>query len=73
MKTIAQFQVSKGETCYVAESVNLPIFTQAETLDELMKNTREATGLYFEGEDAIVSGYTPKLSLFVNFEIPQYA
>ena len=36
---------------YVAECMQLPIVTQGETLDEIVKNLREATELYFEGED----------------------
>lgn len=36
---------------YVAECLQVPIVTQGETLDEVVKNLREATELYFESED----------------------
>ena len=44
---IIQFQISKGERYYVAQAADLPIVTQAKTLDELTENIREATELYF--------------------------
>ncbi len=46
MKQIIQFQISKGDKYYVAQGVDLPIITQAKTLDELTKNIQEATELY---------------------------
>lgn len=51
MKTIAQFSVYKGEHAYVAEAVDLGIVTQADNLDQLVKNIEEAVELHFEGED----------------------
>lgn len=33
---------------YIARAVNYPIFTQGETLDELVQNIKEATELHFE-------------------------
>ena len=72
MKTIVQFQISKGEDMYIAECISLPIFTQADTLDELVKNIKEAADLYFEDETVEDLGYSRVPSLLVNFELPQY-
>ncbi len=72
MKSIIQFQISKGEEQYIAECVGLPIFTQAITLDELVKNIKEATDLYFEHENPIDFGYMKIPSLMVNYEVPQH-
>lgn len=72
MKTILQFQISKGNEMYIAECASLPIFTQANTLDELVKNIKEATDLYFEDESVEEAGYSRVPSLLVNFELPQY-
>ena len=44
--------------------------TQAKTLDELTENIREATELYFEGEDLSELDIAPSPSLLVNFELP---
>mgnify|MGYP001581339251 CR=1 FL=1 len=73
MKNIIQFSISKGEKFYVAHAVDFPIFTQAKTLDGLVKNIQEATDLHFSDEDLSSSGLGHKPSLLVNFEIPQYA
>jgi predicted RNase H-like HicB family nuclease len=73
MKNIIQFSISKGEKFYIAHAIDFPIFTQAKTLDELIKNIKEATALHFSDEDLKQNGLNKKPSLFVNFEIPQYA
>lgn len=73
MKNIIQFSISKGEKFYIAHAVDFPIFTQAKTLDELIKNIKEATDLHFSDKELKQNGLNKKPSLFVNFEIPQYA
>lgn len=73
MKTIIQFTIQKGEKFYIAHANDFLIFTQAETLDELVKNIQEATELHFSDEDLLDSGLKKNPSLLVNFEIPQYA
>lgn len=50
-KHILQFHISKGDKYYVAQGAGVPIVTQAKTLDKLTENIREATDLYFEGEN----------------------
>lgn len=70
---IIQFTIQKGDKFYTARAVDFPIFTQAETLDELIKNIREATDLHFSDEDLSEYGLGKTPSLLVNFEIPQYA
>jgi predicted RNase H-like HicB family nuclease len=42
----------------VAECLDLPIVTQAATLDELAGNIREAIGLHLEGEDLSDLGFS---------------
>lgn len=73
MKNIIQFSISKGDKYYIAHAIDFSIFTQAETLDELIKNIQEATNLHFSDEDLKQNGLSQKPSLLVNFEIPQYA
>jgi predicted RNase H-like HicB family nuclease len=50
MRNIAQFKVSEDEGTYIAQGVDLAIVTQANTLDELVKNIEEAVSLYFYTE-----------------------
>lgn len=73
MKTIAQFSVYKGENSYVAEGIDLGIVTQADSLDQLVKNIEEAVALHFEGEDISQFDYSQKPSILVNYEVEQYA
>ena len=70
MKRIIQFNVEKGDKFYVAHSADIPVVTQAETLDELTTNVKEATELYFEGEE-VSDIFSPVRSLLLNFEIPE--
>ena len=70
LKNIIQFHIFKGDKYYVAEGVNIPIVTQAKTLDELAKNIREAVELTFEGEDPETFGFSATPSLLANLELP---
>ncbi len=71
MKHIIQFQISRGDTQYIAQGIELAIVTQAKTLDELAKNILEATALHLEDENPADFGLFPSPSVFVNFELPQ--
>lgn len=71
MKQILQFHIEKGDNYYVAQGVDLPIVTQAKTLDELAHNIREAVDLALEGEDLKELGFSGAPSLLANFEIPR--
>jgi predicted RNase H-like HicB family nuclease len=50
MKRTIQVRISRGDHQFVAECLDLPVVTQAPTLDELAVNIREAIGLHLEGE-----------------------
>ena len=50
MKKILQVIIEKGDKYYVGRFVDLPIVTQAMSLDELVENLREAFELYMEDE-----------------------
>ena len=49
MKTV-KFRVYYDGGYWIAEGVDVSIFTQGKTLDELMKNLKEAVELHFEDE-----------------------
>ena len=73
MSNVIQFQITKEDTGYSAMSINLPIVTQAETLDELQENIREATELFFEEQTSKEGSLSPSASIFMNYELPLYA
>jgi len=53
---------------YVAECWEIPVVTQGTTLDETVKNLREAVALHLEGEDPATFGLTPSPSLIITME-----
>ena len=69
MKRIIQVRVFRGETHYVAECFDLPVVTQGETLDELMRNVKEAISLQLEGEDPADFGLAPNASILASYEL----
>ena len=69
MKHIIQFQVNKGDSYFVATGLDLPIVTQGKTLDELIKNLREAVDLHLEGENLADFDFAEKPHVMVNMEI----
>lgn len=49
MKRTIQVRISRGDRQFAAECLDLPVVTQAATLDELASNIREAIGLHLDG------------------------
>ena len=50
MRKVLQAKIYKGEKYYVGEFIDLPIITQGETIDETVKNLKEALELFLEDE-----------------------
>ena len=48
MKRTIQVRIFRGEHQYVAECLDLPVVTEAPTLDQLAVNIREAIQLWLE-------------------------
>jgi predicted RNase H-like HicB family nuclease len=69
MKKIIQVHIYKGDSYFVAECLDLPVVTQAKTLDELAKNLQEAIALQLEGEDPSTFGLAEKPSILASIEI----
>lgn len=66
MRRIIQFRVFRGQDQYVAECFDLPVVTQAPTLDELAANIQEALELHLEGEDLAELGLSDMADATVN-------
>lgn len=69
MKRLIQFHIYKGEKYYVAECTDLPIVTQAKTLDELTMNIKEALELHLEGENLDDYDLVQEPSVVANIEL----
>jgi len=61
--------IHKGESHYVAECVEIAVVTQGKTLDETIKNLREAVQLHLEGENLAELGLAPDPTLIVTMEL----
>jgi predicted RNase H-like HicB family nuclease len=61
-------QRSAGEQQYVAECLDLPVVTEAPTLDELAANIREAISLHLEGEDLAELGFVDDPTILATLE-----
>ncbi len=71
MKHIIQFSVIKeDEGGYSASALDYGIVTQGDTFEELIKNVREATELYFEGEKDPEITAMEKMPFLLNLELP---
>ena len=73
MKRTIQVRAFRGDRQYVAECLDLPVVTQAPTLDELAENIREAVGLQLEGEDLTELGIASDPTIVVMFELQAVA
>jgi predicted RNase H-like HicB family nuclease len=69
MKRIIQVHIHKGDKYYVAECLDLPVVTQAETLDQLAENIQEAIALHLEDENLADLDLAPAPSILASFEI----
>jgi len=69
MRRTIQVRIFKGETQYVAECLDLPVVTQAPTLDELADNIREAVALHLDAEDLAEVGLAGNPTILVTMEI----
>jgi predicted RNase H-like HicB family nuclease len=73
MKRTIQVRISRGEQKYVAECLDLPVVTEAATLDELAANIREAISLHLEGEDLAAMGLWDDPTFMATMELPAVA
>jgi predicted RNase H-like HicB family nuclease len=73
MKRTIQVRISRGDRQFVAECLDLPVATQAATLDELVSNIREAIGLHLEGEDLAALGFCANPTILATMELEAVA
>ena len=73
MKRTIQVRISRGEHQFVAECLDLPVVTQAPTLDELTENIREAIGLHLDGEDLAALGFSTNPTILATLELDAVA
>ena len=73
-RTIKAIIRSGEQSGYVAECIEIPVVTQAATLDEITQNLQKAVQLHIEGEDLGELGLDPNPTIIVTMELePAYA
>ena len=65
--------VFRGENQYVAECLDLPVVTEAPTLDQLALNVQEAIALHLEGEDLAELGLSNNPTILATMELDAVA
>jgi predicted RNase H-like HicB family nuclease len=73
VKRTIQVRIFRGEKQYVAECLDLPVVTQAATLDQLAINIREAISLHLEGEDLAELGFVKDPTVVATLELEAVA
>ena len=70
MRYTIKAQIYVGEESgFVAECLDLPVVTQGQTLDEVVRNLREAIELHLEDEDLTTLGFSQNPPIVVNYEM----
>jgi predicted RNase H-like HicB family nuclease len=69
MTNIVQMLITHEDGAYIAAGVNVPVFTEGNTFEELEVNIREAVELYFEGESLEELGFGPHPTILTTFEL----
>jgi len=73
-RTIKAVVCPGEQSGYVAECLEIPVVTQGSSLDEVVRNLKEAVELHLEGEDLAEMGLAPHPTIIVTFEMePEYA
>ncbi|MBI1789960.1 MAG: DUF1902 domain-containing protein [Acidobacteria bacterium] len=73
VKRVIQVRIFRGENQYVAECLDLPVVTEAPTLDQLAANIREAIALHLDGEDLAELGLARDPTILVTMELEAVA
>lgn len=58
----------KGNKCYVARCVDLPVVAQGDSEEEAMNSLEDAVKLHLQGEDLESLGLSPDPQIQVNME-----
>jgi predicted RNase H-like HicB family nuclease len=69
VKRTIQARVFRDEKQYVAECLDLPVVTEAATLDQLALNIQEANALHLEGEDLAELGISSNPTILATMEL----
>ncbi len=72
MKTVTGV-IRKGEKFYIGECVEIDVITQGKTIDETIKNLKEAIALYFQDDRAEIFQLPDEPPITFSVDVNQYA
>lgn len=68
-RDVVHVTVTQDGDTYVAECLEVPVVTQARSIDRLLANLEEAIELHLEGEDRVALGLASKLRIALSAEV----
>ncbi|MEZ4525168.1 MAG: type II toxin-antitoxin system HicB family antitoxin [Desulfobacterales bacterium] len=71
MKKIITSEICHDGEYYCARCMDFDVFTQGKTIDEAVKNLKEALALHFEDDSDAADIYDPVPSLFGMMDLGQ--
>ncbi len=69
MKQTIQIAIRRGERKYIAECLELPIVTEASSLDELVRNIEDSVALFLKDEDLSALGLAERPVVLATLEL----
>lgn len=69
MHTIIKADIYFDDEYYCARCLDVDVFTQGKTLDELIHNLKEAIQLYFEDDGKEAADYVSNPTLFTMMDL----
>lgn len=68
LRSLLHAVITRSDSWYVAEVLELPVVTQGRTLDEIVGNVREAVGLHLRDEDRSLLGLAGAVRVAISYE-----
>ena len=69
MKNMIKAEIYHDGKYYCGRCLDFDVFTQGETLDELVRKLKEAIQLHFEDDDEYLRDFVPSPSLFTIMDL----
>lgn len=69
MKKLIKAEIYHDGEFYCARCLDFDVFTQGETLDELIRNLKEAVQVHFQDDPESLREFSPNPSLFTMMDL----
>ena len=69
MKTMIKAEIYHDGECYCGRCLDFDVFTQGNTLDEIVENLKDAIKLHFEDDPESLADFTPHPSILTMMDL----